>query len=187
MAERENPQESEFVLRSGMYPSCAGIYDEITNRFTPSDLTSVAKCCTDYCIKTHTKCAQLKNDPSVTNDIKKCNKIRELCMGACLIDSEFIGESSIYAECTENPGQTFYECCRETCIPNKYINCQTYCEFADQILKDPTYASHSIYNPNELHNIIHNSLEKSGVKWLVYTIIIFSLCIVGWIIFTKIF
>lgn len=173
MSENENPQESGFVLRSGMYPTCTGIFDEKTNSFKSADLTEIAKCCTNYCIETHKSCLNFQNNSAI------CDKNRELCMGTCLVDSQFISENSPYMRCINscsNPTdpdckEQIYNCCKHKCIPGKYIDCQTFCEYSKIITTDPTYLPYSVHKPRQLENklIIAN---KHHIKTIIIPIII---------------
>lgn len=158
--------EDGFNLRSGMFPTCSGYWDEQSGQFRRSDSTQLAKCCVDDCVAPVQYCKEFcrqQHGPGQPNDspdllrncLETCNDEREACLATCRLSSPYVGLDNNYiqcanrfgckglrelpdAKCVEENKDRIFQCCRDTCIPTRDLDCQAHCEFLQTITIDPT-------------------------------------------------
>jgi len=147
-----------FDLRSGMFATCSGYWDE-KNKFHLLDSTEMAECCFKGCAEPVKYCLQYckthnKNDPLLTNKcFQMCNDQKNICFDTCKLNSS--NDSTNYymqccydhgckslddtpdADCVRKNKEKIFECCRHNCIPTRNLDCQKHCEFLQDITLNP--------------------------------------------------
>ena len=159
--------DNSFILKTGMFATCSGIWDKATQKYRVANSTEVLQCCSDKCIQSSKWCykhckeeittpGQKFNDPNKLDKcMERCDDKRNLCLDICKLSSPYVGMDNNYVQCTKQYGCTgvgnipdkdcvskhkdeIFDCCRQTCIPAKDLDCQQHCEYSQSVTLNPS-------------------------------------------------
>lgn len=200
-----------FNLKSGMFATCSGIWDEKTQKYKLADSTEMAICCTQNCIHPIKYCQQYcynnidVTDPKILSRcLGICNDMRQMCMDTCRVSSPYIGVDNNYILCANKYGcegikelpnvdcvkkhkESIFECCRKSCIPNRDLDCQKHCEFLQKVTLDPRKIGIPKTSKNTLNMLASRFKIYPDNTWLYISIgiIISIIMIIFWINIRK--
>jgi hypothetical protein len=198
--------DSTFVLKSGMFSTCSGVWDEKTKTYDKADVTDVSKCCIKQCIEPVNFCYNYCKDNAGLEKIfnspekldrcfKTCSKQRFICLGTCSLNSHDVDN---YLKCSQELGckggagnypskdciaknrESIYQCCRKSCIPKHDLNCERNCKFFESIMLQTDDMAGIPLLQEESRSSITNTFKTYPDKTLVYILtgIFFSLIII---------
>jgi len=154
-----------FSMKTGMFATCSGVWDESTKKYRSSDSTEVVQCCNKKCIEPVKFCHDYCNKEIAKLGPKKlssclltCNDQRNICLDTCSLSSPYMGVNNNYNLCAKAQGcevsnelqnlqnidcvrkhkDVIFDCCRRTCLPQKDLDCQKHCEFLQKVTLDPS-------------------------------------------------
>jgi hypothetical protein len=157
--------ENSFRLKTGMFTTCSGIWNETTRKYNVTESTDVVQCCSEQCIQPVKRCYKYCRENTASgqefnapNKLARCMEIcddkRNLCLDTCSLSSPYVGMSNNYLQCAGQydckgignlPDKDcvgkhkdeIFECCRRTCIPAKDLDCQKHCEYIQSVIMNP--------------------------------------------------
>lgn len=159
--------DNTFNMKSGMFTTCSGYWDNKTHSFHPADSTNVAACCARNCGNSVKYCqkfcydnsgeGQMFHDPGMLSRcLDTCNDQRNACLDTCRLSSPYVGTRNNYIECAKGQGcigtgplalptpecvgknkDAIMTCCRKTCTPHKDLDCQKHCDFLQETSINP--------------------------------------------------
>ncbi len=134
------------------------------------------KCCSQGCVEPVKYCQEYCRTHSVdpVNCQQTCIDQKNICLDTCKLSSPQVGPRNDYVQCCFDQGcrglgdipdpecvkknkQTIFDCCRQSCIPTKDLDCQKHCEFMQNITIDPN----AIGIPLVTQQVL-NSVHKKG-------------------------
>lgn len=152
---------SEYSLRSGIFTTCGGVWNDETDSYEKTTISDIAKCCLDdckepvefcekYCIENSGPGKLYDTQEKLDDCMATCHTYRRLCNDICQLSSPYFNEQSYYLECAKEKGclnslrQTNSECikansdeilkcCLHDCIPAEDLDCNKYCLFSHNI------------------------------------------------------
>lgn len=147
--------------KTGMFATCLGEWDEKEKKFKPKNVTEVAQCCINQCIKPVEFCQKYCESNSGSGKIYNtskmlnvcldtCKSYRDLCTDICELSSPYFSTNNIYmkcaqekgcvkpsgnsdSECVKKNGEDIYNCCMQTCVPTEELECKSYCDFSHNL------------------------------------------------------
>lgn len=174
--------DSFFNLTTGMFPTCAGYWDEKTQRYMPADNTQIAKCCIencknsltfchDYCIENEGIGKKYYNPTLFSRCLTSCNYHRDFCFQTCRLTSSNVGINNDYLKCAAKYGcegkngiddpdcvrkhkDEIYKCCRNNCVPTRYVDCDENCKFLEQVTINPRKLGIPKLSSETLHELV---------------------------------
>ncbi len=206
--------DSSFVLKSGMFATCSGTWDEKSQTYRDSDSTEVMKCCVANCIKPVKFCYKYCHDnhgPGQEFDspikldrcMETCGDERDMCLDTCSLSSPHVGMKNNYLqcalqhceggignypskECIEKHKDKLFECCRRSCIPTHNLDCQKHCEYIQSIMvrTDTTGVPQQIPTLNTLTSKFKSYSDHTHL-YIIGGVILSMVVIIAWLIISR--
>lgn len=202
-----------FVLKSGMFATCSGIWDDRLQQYRNATSTEIADCCSQQCIKPVKFCRkycmdnlvqEFDNKVLLDKCLKTCEDVRNICLGTCSLSSPHVGMNNNYFQCAYEFGcrgvgnypdrecviknkDEIFNCCRKTCLPTKDIDCQQHCEYIQSAIIDPEKTTGVPLSQKTLNNLSNNFKMYPDDTWL-YILVGISVSIILiflWFFVTK--
>jgi len=204
-----------FTLKTGMFVTCSGEWDEKTQQYKSADSTQIAKCCLDQCkapVKFCRKYCYDNNKPGeefnspilMQRCLETCQDERNLCIDTCRLISPYAGGNNDYVQCATNFGcrglndlpdpecvkknkNAIFQCCRQTCIPTKNVDCQQHCEFLQKEIINPDDVGIPSLNNKTLRelNSKFKTYPDNTPTWILGAVILSIIVVVLWIFFST--
>lgn len=169
---------SSYSLRTSIFTTCGGTWDQESNSYKQADISAIAQCCLDQCSEPVQFCLEYCKNNSQPGGLydtpdkirtceDTCTTYENLCNNICKLSSPQFTDQSTYLNCVEwngcmnqngKPDQeclqankdTIHKCCLHNCVPTQDIDCNKYCDFSYKLAS---------MKPVQAKNMI---LSKSG-------------------------
>jgi hypothetical protein len=202
---------SKHRLSPGMFSMCSVIWDEKRKVLRESTDTELFQCCINDCVEPLKFCENYceqtfdQTDSRFESCIKTCANQRDMCLDTCRLSSVYAAPDNNYnkcavkygckgiygfpdADCVQERKEIIFECCKDTCIPSKNLNCDEHCKFSEYIalnpysVGSPEDSKYTLQTPQETIVVIPDDTAKS-VGTNVYSITVIT---IGVILFSVI-
>lgn len=188
---------SEYSLRSGVFTTCAGVWDAKQNRYRGATATEKIQCCLDQCMEPVDFCMKYcidnsgpgklyDNQKKVDACLTTCQTYKNLCSDICETSSPYFARDSEYLDCANQKsclqeGTTstnsacikqhadeILSCCLNNCIPASDLDCNKYCDFAHKLAL--TGGKDFLYprQTNAIGTVTFSTRADNTLSWLIF-------------------
>lgn len=142
--------ENSFILKAGMFATCSEIWDKATLKYRDANSTEVYQCCSKQCMRPVEWCYKYCKENTFPEQkfkldkcMESCDYQKNLCLDTCKLSR--VGMDNNYLQCIKQYGCTgvnnlpdkdcvikhndkIFDCCLQTCVPAKDLDCKQHCE-----------------------------------------------------------
>lgn len=163
------------MTKSNMFLICSKKWDEKSQKWTESDVTDMAKCCTNECLEPVNFCysyceKNYKDNLSVLKYRCKqmCEDQRAMCLDTCSLISPYVSkEDNSYIKCAIDnkcvsiglepdincllkQKDNIFECCTKKSIPSSEVDNIKHCKYLESMYLNPVP---TLVHPNKYTRI----------------------------------